>query len=136
MGFVDMEGCEQVLRVFRSLVHRGACKRANECGLWTTFSALHTINTPILDVSLLVNASIRELRSASVVDGIRHDLLDLLRETLLQRLRNLGVAGGVGDFASLLVAVGVMQGVWNLVLDAAGNLLVVSGCCQTWSHGG
>ncbi len=62
------------------------------------------------------------------MDGIGNNLLNLLREALLHSLRNLGVAGGVRDFAGLLIAVGVVECVWNLVFDAAGNLHVVNDC--------
>lgn len=54
------------------------------------------------------------------------DLLNLLRETLLESLRDLGVASGVGDLASLGVGASVVNGVGKLVLDALGCLVLNS----------
>jgi len=48
---------------------------------------------------LLANRSIAESRALGVVQLVGHDLLDLLRQALLQRLRHLGVAGGVRNLA-------------------------------------
>ena len=65
------------------------------------------------------------------MDGVGHNLLDLLRETLLQRLRDDGAAGGVGDLAGLLVGAGVVKSVWDLVLDGAGDLsMILVRCCE------
>jgi len=44
---------------------------------------------------LLANRSIAESSTLSVVELVRHDLLDFLGEALLQGLGDLGVAGGV-----------------------------------------
>jgi hypothetical protein len=46
-------------------------------------------------LSLLANRSVAESSALGVVDLVRHDLLDLFREALLQGLGDLGVAGGV-----------------------------------------
>ena len=54
------------------------------------------------------NASIRELRSASIMDCVRHDLFDFLGEALLQRLWDFGVTGGMRDLAGLGVGTGVV----------------------------
>lgn len=74
---------------------------------------------------LPVNRSVAELGSGGVVDGIRDNLLDLLRETLLQSLGDLGVAGSVRDLAGLVVGTGVVEGVRDLLLGALGDLVDV-----------
>jgi hypothetical protein len=53
---------------------------------------------------------------------VRDNLLDLLRQALLQRFGDLGVAGGVADFACVRVAAGVVDGVGELVFDGLGSL--------------
>ena len=53
---------------------------------------------------------------------IRHSLLDLLREALLQSLGDDAVAGGVGDLAGFLVGARVVEGVGDLLFDALGDL--------------
>jgi len=58
---------------------------------------------------------------------VRHNLLHLLRQPLLQRLRHLGIARRVADFARLRVAAGVVQGVGEVVFDGFGGL--VRGAC-------
>jgi hypothetical protein len=55
---------------------------------------------------------------------VGHNLLDLLREALLQGLGDLGVAGGVRDLAGLGVAAGVVDGVGELVFDGLGGLWI------------
>jgi len=71
---------------------------------------------------LLVNATVRELGTAGVVNGVRQDLLKLLRNSLLHRLRHLRIARGVRDLASLLVGASVVDGVGELVLDGLWDL--------------
>jgi hypothetical protein len=56
------------------------------------------------------------------MDRIRHRLLDLLRETLLEPLRHFTVARSVRDLARVFVAVGVVRRVGDLVLDGGGDL--------------
>ena len=56
------------------------------------------------------------------MNSIRHDLFDLLRQTLLKSLRDDRVSRGVGNLAGLLVRAGVVEGIWDLVLDGAGDL--------------
>jgi hypothetical protein len=58
------------------------------------------------------------------VDLVGHNLLDFFGQTFLQSLGNLGVAGCVGDFAGVLVAAGVVDGVGELVFDGLGGLVV------------
>ena len=67
---------------------------------------------------LLSNRSIGELSTLGVVDSVGKDLLKSLRHTLLHSLGHLGVASGVRDLASLLVAAGVVERVGDLLLDA------------------
>lgn len=62
------------------------------------------------------------------MDSVRNDLLYLLWQAFLQRLWDLGVACCMRDFASLLVAFGIVECVWNLVLDTAGNLHIINSC--------
>lgn len=75
---------------------------------------------------LLVDSPVRELCSAGIVDRIWNNLLYLLRKTLLQCLRDLGVTRGVRNLASVFVAVGIMECVRDFVLDAAGDLVNVN----------
>jgi hypothetical protein len=56
------------------------------------------------------------------MNAVRNNLLDFLGQPLLQRLGDLGVAGGVADFARVLVAAGVVDGVGELVFDGLGGL--------------
>ena len=76
------------------------------------------------DCLLLANRPIAEGSALGVVDLVGHNLLDFLGQALLQSLRDLGVAGCVGDFASVLVAAGVVDGVWELIFDGLGGLWV------------
>ena len=59
------------------------------------------------------------------MDAVWDHLLDLLGETFLEELGDLGVTSGVGDLAGLLVAAGVVEGVGNLVLNVTWNLRVL-----------
>ena len=60
--------------------------------------------------------------TTSVMKRIRHSLLHALRETRLQSLGDDAVASGVRHLASLLVGAGVVDGVWDLLFDAAWGL--------------
>lgn len=65
------------------------------------------------------------------MDGVGNNLLDLLREALLQGLGDLGVASGVGDLAGLLVGAGVVKSVGDLLLGGLGDLIdIVSGAVK------
>ena len=80
---------------------------------------VHQLNA--LNPSLIPNFS---LLCASIVDGIRYSLLDLLRQRLLKCLRYLAVADGVAHFASLLIAARVVDGIWQLMLQLGRHLLL------------
>lgn len=56
------------------------------------------------------------------MDLVRHNLLDLFRQTLLQGFRDLRVARRVAHFTRLRVAAGVVDGVGELVFDGFGGL--------------
>lgn len=56
------------------------------------------------------------LLATSVMNGIRHHLLHLLGQRLLQSQWNLAVSNGVADLASLLVGARVVDGIWEFVL--------------------
>ena len=57
------------------------------------------------------------------MDLVRHYFLDLLRQSLLQGLRYDGLPSGMGDFAGLRVAAGVVRGIWEFVFDRFWDLL-------------
>lgn len=78
-----------------------------------------------LPLPLLSNAPIRELGAARIVERVGDNLLNLLWQSLLQHLRDDGLAGGVRDLARLGVAAGIVDGVWELVLDASWDLSTV-----------
>lgn len=61
-------------------------------------------------IALLSNAAVGELGTRSVVESIWHDLLDLLRKTLLESLWDLGVTCSV---AHLTLMVFVSKCVWR-----------------------
>ena len=81
------------------------------------------MNPVSYDCLLLANRPIAEGSALGVVELVGHDLLDFLGQTFLQSLGDLGVAGCVGDFASVLVAAGVVDGVGELVFDGLGGLV-------------
>lgn len=56
------------------------------------------------------------------MDGVRDDLLNLLGQTLLQRLWDDGVTGGVRDLAGLGVGASVVDRVGELVLNGLWDL--------------
>jgi hypothetical protein len=70
------------------------------------------------------------------MDRIRHRLLDLLRETLLEPLRHFTISRSVRHLARVLVAVGVVRGVGDLVLDGGGDLANVRELGKTVKKGG
>jgi len=76
----------------------------------------------ILHYFLLSNTPITELRTAGIMKRIRHNLLHLLRKSLLQRLGHLRIAGRVRDFTGLRVGTGIVEGVRNLVLGVGRDL--------------
>jgi hypothetical protein len=57
------------------------------------------------------------------MDSIRHNLLDLLGQSLSQSLGHDRVASGVRDFARLWVGARVVGGVGDLVFDGFGDLI-------------
>ena len=59
------------------------------------------------------------------MNGVRHSLLDLLGQSLLQCLGHLAVTDGVADLASLLVGARVVNRVGEFVLELAGDLLSI-----------
>ena len=60
------------------------------------------------------------------MNSIWNDLLYLLGQAFLQRLRYLGIASSVRHFASVRVATSVVEGIGHLALDVAGYLHLVS----------
>lgn len=58
------------------------------------------------------------------MNGIRHRLLHLLRQRLLQRLGHLAVTRRVAHFAGLLVAAGIVDGLENAALVGAQNRFI------------
>ena len=56
------------------------------------------------------------------MDLVRHNLLDLLRQALLQCLRYNAFACGMRDLARRCVGAGVVGGVGELVFDGHGDL--------------